>query len=267
MSTAELPPLYAVRRGEGPDLILVHGSATDADGWVTQLATLTPTHRVLAYDRRGTPRSPLPDGLSAWSVAQHAEELRNLVEPGTRPLVVGSSFGAVCALEAARRTPNLFRGLVLIEPPLPESEEAAPMPESFMGAFDAIEAQHGGPEAATFFLRMVLGEAAFEAMPRRWRERSITTHAAIRLDCEALLTYPLDYGALGAVDVPVLLLGGGRSAPHFRATLRALERALPRAQLQILPSAGHMMHAEAARSFARLVVDFDGSLAPSEPTG
>lgn len=246
-----------VIRGDGPDVVLVHGSATDREAWTTQLATLPQRFRVVIYDRRGSGSSPLPDGCSRWSVSEHADDLEALVKARTqRPLVVGSSFGAVCTLEMVRRSPELVAGMVLIEPPLPESDEAPPVPESFLDEFDRVLRDDGGPAAASFFLRNVLGKEAFEAMPTAWRERSLATHAAIRLDSEALMTYRPRYGELATLSVPTLLLGGGRSAPHFRATLRTLERALPNAQVEILPRAGHMLHAESARSFARLLATF-----------
>ncbi|MEO1234402.1 MAG: alpha/beta fold hydrolase, partial [Myxococcota bacterium] len=204
---------------------------------------------------------PLPDGVESWTVAEHAADLEAVVRRHTRaPIVVGSSFGAVCVLEMVRSTPDLVRGMVLIEPPLPESDEAPPMPESYLETFDRLRSEVDGPAAGAFFLRTVLGKEAFEAMPTRWRERSAATFASIRLDSEALMAYVPRYSELGSLEVPALLLGGGRSAPHFRATLRTLERALPRAEVEIIPSAGHMLHAESARTFARLLEAFSERL-------
>lgn len=236
--------------------MLVHGSAADAEGWTTQLATLRDGFRILVYDRRGSPRSPLPDGVEKWSVGDHAEDLVALVraELGADPvLAVGSSFGAVCVLEAARRHPDAFRGIVLIEPPLPESDDAPTVPESFVDELERLADAHGGPASAEFFLRTVLGRDAYDRMPARWKERSLALHQAIRLDSWALGHDAPRYADLRNLSIPTLLVGGGRSAPHFTATLRALSRTLPRARLELIPSAGHMLHAEAARTFADLV--------------
>lgn len=253
------PTIHWVVRGEGPLLLLVHGSAADADSWTSQLAVGSRSFRMVAHDRRGTSRSVLPEGADSYSVAEHAKDILALAEEegeGRRPVLVGSSFGAVCALEAARRAPEAVAGLVLIEPPLPESDQASPIPESFIHPFRQIRAAEGGPASGAFFLRTVLGEAAFEAMPQRWQERACSLHEQIRLDCDALLEHRPDYAGLRELDLPVLLVGGGRSAPWFRQTLRALERTLPKARLEIIASAGHMLHAEAARSFHRLLLDF-----------
>jgi pimeloyl-ACP methyl ester carboxylesterase len=100
----------------------------------------------------------------------------------------------------------------------------------------------------------VLGEAAFERIPRAFVERSTAKWAELRADSAAMTAYRPRYAELGAIDVPVLLLGGERSAPYFRATLTALAAALPRARLEIVARAGHMLHAEAPQRFAELVV-------------
>lgn len=129
-------------------------------------------------------------------------------------------------------------------------------PVAFLGEFDRRVAEQGGPAAGEFFLRTVLGDAAFERMPKTFRERSAAKWAAIRADSQALIEYRPRYGELASVTTPILLLGGDRSAPYFRPTLDALARVLPRARLEIVNGAGHMLHAEAFRRFADLLIEF-----------
>ena len=126
----------------------------------------------------------------------------------------------------------------------------------FVAQFDAVAAEQGGPAAAAYFLRTVLGDAAFERMPVAFRERAMAKHADIRADCVALAAYRPRYAELRAVTVPALLVGGERSAPYFRPTLDALATALPGAELAIVPAAGHMLHAEGFRRFGELLAGF-----------
>ena len=93
-------------------------------------------------------------------------------------------------------------------------------------------------------------------MPKAFRDRATDKWAEIRADSCALIEYKPRYRELAAVNVPVLLLGGERSATYFRATLDALMAALPRVRLETVPRAGHMLHAEASRRFAELLVGF-----------
>lgn len=250
------PPLHVVRAGTGPLLVLVHGSATDHATWTNQLATRLPSsYRVVAYDRRGAVGSPLPDGVAWQTIEEHAGELAALIdaEGGGPALVAGSSCGAVVVLEACRQNASRVRAAILIEPPLPPVDDVALAPLGFLRELDRLAAEVSPAAAAERFLITVLGEAAWARLPRAFRDRSSRQWAQIRGDCHALDAYRVRYGQLGAIEVPVRLLGGDRSAPYFRPTLEALARALGRAELAVVSNAGHMLHAEAPRAFAEHV--------------
>lgn len=236
------------RAGAGAPVLLIHGSAADHTTWSLQLARgLGPGLEVVAYDRRPMPRDTA-------SIAAHADDAAQVIaDLGGAAWVVGSSFGAVVALELARVRPAAVRGVVLCEPPLPIGAQRDAMP-AFLARYDAIAAEQGGPAAAGFFLDTVLGPAAAARMPARFRERCLAMHDAIRADCAALARYQLGAPALAAVVTPVVLLGAERSAPYFRAILDWLGAALPHARRVTLPAVGHMLHAEAPRAFAAEVV-------------
>lgn len=224
---------------------MIHGSAADHSTWSIQLAgNLRERFTLIAYDRR----------IEAATVEEHADDARGKLDGPA--LVIGSSFGAVVALDLVRRYPAVCAGAILIEPPMPASDDGPSDATAFFDDFDRRVAEQGGPAAGEFFLRTVLGDAAFERMPKTFRERSAAKWEAIRADSGALLTYRPRYAELAAVTTPILLLGGDRSAPYFRPTLEALARALPRARLEIVAGAGHMLHAEAPRRFAELVIGF-----------
>lgn len=249
-------PLHVVRAGTaGPPLILVHGSATDASTWTIQLASpLTSRYRVVAYDRRGAGRSPRAPGVAWHTIEEHAADLAALIaEAGAPALVAGSSCGAVVVLEACRRYPAAVRGAILIEPPLAAADDAPAVPAGFLAELDRLAVEIGPEAAAERFLITVLGQAAWDRLPRMFRARAAREWPQIRADCYALDAYQVRYATLGEVAPPIRLLGGDRSAAYFRPTLEALAAALPRATLAIVAGAGHMLHAEAPRAFAEHV--------------
>jgi pimeloyl-ACP methyl ester carboxylesterase len=234
--------LHVVRAGTGPHILLIHGSAADHTTWSIQLASsLRERFELIAYDRS-----------VASTVEAFADEAMSLLDGPA--IVVGSSFGAVVALEVIRR--QGAAGAVLIEPPMGASDDAPAAPAAFLAEYDRLAAEQGGPAAAEWFLRSVLGDAAYERMPRAFQERSKTKHAEIRADSEALIAYRPRYAELASVTTPVLLLGGEKSASFFRPTLDALFNALPDARLEVIPGAGHMLHAEAHRRFADALTAF-----------
>jgi pimeloyl-ACP methyl ester carboxylesterase len=241
-----LPSL--VRAGAGAPILLVHGSAADHTTWSIQLRGdgLAGRFALVAYDR--------PLGLTVEGQADLAAAI--VAEIGPPVVAVGSSYGGVVVLELVRRRPELVRGAVLCEPPLAASDDDAPIPDTFLARFDAIAAAEGGESAGEYFLRQVLGDVAYMKMPRLFQARSKAMWRAIRDDSAALGAYRPRYAQLAAVATPVLLLGGDRSAAYFRPTLDALARALPRARVEILAGAGHMMQAEAHRAFAEALIRF-----------
>ena len=206
---------------------------------------------LLSYDRVGTPGTPRPDA-ACYTVERHADDAAEILRSRglSSAAVVGSSFGAVVALDLARRYPILVKTLVICEPPLAESDSLAAVPDGFACRFDALTATQGGPAAAEYFLRSVLGDAAFEHMPSTYQSRSKQAWQQIRSDMSALSRYRVRYDDLAEeIRCPVLLLSGTRSAAFFRDTLDSLHMAIPGSELRVLAGAGHMMQVDAHRQF------------------
>ena len=230
-----------------PRVVLVHGSATDHTTWAIQVgSSLKDKFELVAPDRNFT----------RTTVAEHAADLAEHV--GDDAVVVGSSFGAVITLELARTRPEIVAGMVLIEPPMPPSDdpEFAGAQKAFYAEFERRVREEGGPSAGEYFLRTVLGPEAYARIPQAFRERSRQRWAEIQADSEALIAYEPRYAELRTCEVPALLLGGERSAPLFRPTLEALAAVLPDVERVTIPNAGHMLHAEAPRKFAELLIRF-----------
>ncbi len=243
--TGSLRSMQVIQKGKGPALLMIHGSAADHTTWTVQLAGLQDRFCMLVYERNLGP---------THSIEQHADDAAEILrsEVAGPCAVVGSSFGAIVALDLARRYPELVSQLFLCEPPLASSDYLAPVPVGFACRFDSIAELDGGPAASEFFLRAVLGDAAFERMPKVYRKRSMAAHRQIRADMRALARYQVRYEDLPSeIAARVVLLAGERSAGFYRATLEALHTAIPDSELCTLRGAGHMMQVDAHRQFAQ----------------
>ncbi len=87
-------PIGFRRSGQGPGLVLVHGTSADASRWDPLLPRLEPAVTVYAVDRRG--RGASGDG-PAYSLAAEAHDLVAVIEAAGGPVdVLGHSYGA-CA--------------------------------------------------------------------------------------------------------------------------------------------------------------------------
>lgn len=237
-----IPPATAIDSvGSGPDLVVVHGTATGRLSWAPLARRLRGRLRVTCYDRRGTAGWPVDGGEPPASASAHAADLADLLEDrGGRPVhLLGASFGAAIVLELVRLRPELVDRAILFEPATDGREEVSPAIRTVLGHFEHWLARDRPEEAAESFHRRMLTEAVWERMPAAARAQARGGWRHIHCDLRATAAYRISTDALRGLKTPFLLLRGGRSTPAFEAPLRGLARALPDARVRVLGSAGH----------------------------
>lgn len=101
--------------GEGPDLILVHGLATNRAFWLGIALQLAQTHRVTLFDLRGHGYSSRPE--AGYRAVDFATDLLGLMDKLDlrRAALVGHSYGGAAALEAAGMAPQRVTHLALLD--------------------------------------------------------------------------------------------------------------------------------------------------------
>ena len=106
-------PIAYWRSGEGPPLVLVHGTTADHSRWTPVLPAFEQRFTVCAVDRRDRGGS---GDSEDYSIEREFEDVAAVVDSIGEPVdLLGHSYGAVCALEAALLTRNVHK-LVLYEP-------------------------------------------------------------------------------------------------------------------------------------------------------
>ena len=92
--------------GEGPPLVLVHGSVSDHTVYAPLVGELRDEFTIFAMDRRGFGASQDDPGYSAEREFSDVAAVVNAVAARTgEPVVLfGASWGASCALDAAPRS-------------------------------------------------------------------------------------------------------------------------------------------------------------------
>lgn len=259
--------LYFDRCGQEPALLFVHGAFGDAENWADQAERLSDRSTCVRYDRRGHSRSARGNVL--MSTAQHADDAAALIEAlDLAPcLVVGSSSGAVIAVDLALRYGELLRGVVLSEPPLfsldPAAGEAAM--NELVPRIEAARASGGPRTAVDAFASFAFPEAwAMLAEDRRNRLRDNAEIGFTDLQAPTLDVGPAD---LAAVRVPALVIAGTTSHEAFRAVARRLATAWPDVRYVEIEG-GHAPYVEHPDTFARAVSAFAAELArrPTVPS-
>jgi pimeloyl-ACP methyl ester carboxylesterase len=282
--------IHVVERGQGPDLVLLHGVLLSTALWVHQLTDLAAEHRVLAVDLRGHGQSLAgTEGFGGPAVARGAPGIVRLARDVASvldaldvrdALLVGHSMGGMVALQAAHDAgPALARrvgGLALV------STTAGPVvgvpgwnhwarwssPASSRGLLLAERA--GVALLPTRDLRWWASRFGFgaEAPPAQVRfvEELITATPSSTLAglMASVATFDLSR-ALPTLDLPSLVIVG--SHDHLTPVRHAerLARALPRAELVELARSGHVPMLERRYEFSRLLSEFAAKLDRRHP--
>lgn len=239
--------------GEGPAVLLVHGWTLDLDMWTPQFAALAGSNRLIAFDRRGFGRSSGTPGID-HDLADIEQLLAALgVE---RIAIVGMSQGARVALHWALYAPRATTCLVLDGPPR-----------------DLLACQPSEGEIALATCRELVRNEGIDAFRKQWLRHPLMrlytadprAHELLR---EMICRYPghdlmgdetaqlPDIGSLQRLDLPVLIVNGEHDTETRIDAGAELARALPHAQLAIIPAAGHLSNLDNPDAYNREIHRF-----------
>jgi 3-oxoadipate enol-lactonase len=249
--------LYYHERGSGPTVLFIHGMCGQANVWDGQLERLSASFRCIAYDRRGHTRSSLGD-VRRRSVQLHADDCAQLIRAlRIAPcFVVGSSGGALVAVDLLRRYPELVRAALLSEPPLfdldPDGawEYARELTPRLHAA-----SERSGPRAAVDAFFSYLCPGLWRRLDDEGREPYRANHAELFGVLE-MPPYGISVDELRSMETPCLIASGGESHPLLRRLAATTAGSIPAAERLILRSAGHLTYIERPDEFARAAVAF-----------
>lgn len=244
------------RQGNGPPLVLVHGSFSDYQtNWELVLPFFTQKFTVYAFARRGRGET---DDISERSVQDESLDVCELISTIGKPVfLLGHSYGAHVALGAAAIVPYRVRKLLLYEPPWPRiigREIPKPLQEySKAGNWDAF---------SFWFFRNILSVPQDELTAIRttplW-EPIVTDAQASFGDLQALSKYRFDPEPFAKLKMPVLLQVGSESPRDLYVT-DALAAVLSDVRIATLAGQAHEGMTTAPEEYARVVMPFLSSM-------
>jgi pimeloyl-ACP methyl ester carboxylesterase len=250
--------------GIGEPLVLVHGSWGDHHDWDPVVAQLSESFAVVAYDRRGHSQSERPAGPG--SIHEDADDLAELIEAlESGPAhVVANSFGAIVALHAAIRRPEVFATLVVHEPPLvgmlTGSRFEPVLREVNRRVGGVIELLDAGDDeaAARLFVETVARR------PGAWEDELTPERRAVFIgNARTFLDEArdpegqrLDLDRLRRFDRPALLTTGSASPPFLVATVEKIASVLSHFGIETIDGAAHNPHETTPEQYADLVRRF-----------
>jgi pimeloyl-ACP methyl ester carboxylesterase len=260
--------IYWESTGEdGAPLVLVHGSWGDHTNWTPVVPALSRSFRVLAYDRRGHSRSERPTGQG--SIRDDVADLAALLEELTYvpAHVVGNSFGASIVLRLAAARPDLFRSLIVHEPPLfgllrgmPNATSAlATLQERMSAVVSLLTAGDWTAGARQFVETIAFGPGAWSRLPETLRETFVFNAPTWLDEVQDPEALEMDLSGLTGFTAPVLLTLGDQSPPFFPLVVERVAAATPKAKVHTYSGAGHVPHLSNPEEYVRVVTGFIGS--------
>ncbi|MFD7325626.1 alpha/beta fold hydrolase [Streptomyces sp. NPDC059875] len=216
-----------------PTLFLI-GSPMDATGFAT-LASHFADRTVVTYDPRGAGRSARTDGAAETTPAEHADDLRRVIEAlGVGAVdVFASSGGAVNALALVERHGQLVRTLAAHEPPtaqvLPDREAAL----AVCADIHATYLREGMGPAMAKFIAMASRKGPF---PADWADEPAPSPSDFGLPTEddgsrddpllgqnmrGCTSHRPDFAALRAASTRIVVAAGEESEGEFPARAAA----------------------------------------------
>jgi pimeloyl-ACP methyl ester carboxylesterase len=246
------------RSGGGPALLPVHGATADhSTTWRLVREAFERRFTVYAMDRRG--RGGSGDG-ERYALEREAEDVAAVVDAIGEPVdVVGHSYGALCALEAARLTSNLRR-LVLYEGvPLRGADLYPP------GIVDRLETllEAGDAEGVLLALYRDVVQASdqdiefLRSQQEAWAAR-LRNAPTLPRELRAEQGYVFEPGRFAAMRAPTLLLVGGDSPARELEHASGVAAALHEARVAVMPGQQHTAMYTAPQAFVDEVVQFLG---------
>jgi pimeloyl-ACP methyl ester carboxylesterase len=265
--TAADGELWVQSRGEGPDVLFIAGLGDPLETWEAQFQGLADRYRLVAFDNRGSGRSPLTEEpLSVASMADDAAQVLDARGVGSAH-VVGHSGGSLVAQELALRRPDLVRSLTLVGTWARPDEYFRSMTASWRW----MAAAAPSPRAllAAFFLWLYTPAAhADGTVEQAVVDAMAFPHPQTPEGFLGQLDAFMDYDALdrlAGIAAPTLVLAGELDIAAPPRLGRLVAEQVANAEFETLPGQAHRPFGETPNDFNARVDAFWRDVASRQP--
>ena len=268
---------------EGRFLHFAHANGYPPKTYTPFLEHFASDYRVVASSLRPLWPGADPEEFSNWSVLgndllEFLEMAKRETSPGQSQIIgVGHSVGAAATLIAALERPELFQALVLVEPVI-----FLPWMSFVWRLVTKLGLQYRFHPLIKGALKRRDRFPSREAMYENYRSKSIFNRisdrglheyvnalARVEPNGEVTLTYspaweariyataglydPHTWRLVPKLNIPTLLVQGAHTDTFRDSTAQRLLKFLPRAELQVIPEAGHLAPLEAPENVFRVI--------------
>lgn len=254
--------VHVVDRGDGPAVVMVHGSQAWAYAWRYQIPLLSRHgYRAISLDLPGSGYSdPMPGNIGIEELSGFLAATLDRLQVD-QAFFVASSAGGLPVLDLAIRRPERINGLIL--------SSACGVPHRLPWLWRAVRVPLAG-EALRFFLtpgviRANLHQAFYckelvhdemvAAYLTPLRRRGAWS-AQVRMERNWRPAFV--EGNLACITAPSLVVWGENDTWHPPAMAGEFKRRLAHAEVVTLPQCGHLPHEEKPDEFNEILLDWLG---------
>jgi 3-oxoadipate enol-lactonase len=249
--------LYVEEHGDGDPLLLIEGLGQAMWAWREQIPVFARHFRTIAYDTRGTGRSPAL--AEPYLIADFAADAAAILD-GRRAHVVALSMGGYVALKLALANPELVRSLVLTgtgaggPDRVPREQYVR---DAFAEALGLPPAEYGRRTMPYTFAPdwPERNPARFEEILAARIERP-TSYETIEAHAAACYAYYDEGCEVERIEAPALVIHGDEDLIVPVENGRMLAARLPNARYVELAGRGHNLPLEEPDTFNELVLEF-----------
>ena len=255
--------IHYVQTGQGPELVLIHGIASNLGQWQLSILPALKGCRVTMYDLRGHGYSDMPP--SGYTPDHMVGDFGGLMDylAIERASILGHSYGGVVALYYAGLRPERVDKLIIVDTGVPCLEPGrgrdallARWRETL--GLEGIAVPDEKAEDVGYLMAQMLklrgghswrGMGVQRALARMSRLSNSTSFGQEYRD-----TSGVTLEMIHQIQTPVLLIYGDRSP--LTASFRALRDNLPNCRTVIVPDGGHFSLLQHPEPFVRHMEGF-----------
>jgi len=230
------------KTGDGPALLLIHGSSIDGSSWQRVLPGLSKYFTVYVMDRRGHGNS---GDAKTYTISMEGDDIAAVSAAIQQPLtILGHSYGALCVLIALDKLQHA-RQLILYESPLitDTSPPLSPEAQQTLAKMDRALEANEREEILTLFLRdfakvSPVSLATMKAASN-WAAR-VEMASALPREIHAALSQRVSKDSLARCKIPLTLFIGSTSPSSAREATDFICHSILGCRVLTLEGQGHL---------------------------
>ncbi len=241
-------------KGNGPDLVLIHGFSLDQRMWQHQIPTLSKQLRVISYDVRGFGRST----ITHTQPSSNIDDLQAILNAcqSQQATIVGHSMSGIIATDFAIHHPQRIHALILSNAIISHYQWS----QEFLAEWSAYQAlaetdiptaRQAWLGSATFAQAMQnpVIAAPLKEMLISYSGWHWTNHTPVSRGCVAP-------EALSSITLPTLVIRGEQDIEDYQICAQQLLQTIPGSKEATIKNSGHFSNMEQPEAFNQTLLNF-----------